>query len=193
MIIWTFFGIALLGDLKWKLTFSNPVATVLQIFWHIECSTLTASSRVLNSSARSLSSPLALFVVMLSKAHLTSHSRMSSSSWVTTPLWLSGLLRPFWYCSFVYSCYLFLIFSTSVRSLQFLSFIVPILAWSVPLIPPFFLKRSLVFPILLFSSISLHCSFKAFLSLLAIDRVLIMSEQRRLVSGKCICKTFRMI
>ena len=31
-----------------------------------------------------------------------------------------------------------------------------------------FLRRSLVFPILLFSSISLHCSLKAFLSLLAI-------------------------
>ena len=40
----------------------------------------------------------------------------------------------------------------------------------------------------------LHCSFKkAFLSLLAIDRVLIMSERRRLVSEKHICKTFRMI
>ena len=35
--------------------------------------------------------------------------------------------------------------------------------------PWYFLKRSLVFPILLFSSISLHCLFKkAFLSLLAI-------------------------
>ena len=34
---------------------------------------------------------------------------------------------------------------------------------------PIFLKRSLLFPLLLFSSISLHCSFKkAFLSLLAI-------------------------
>ena len=37
------------------------------------------------------------------------------------------------------------------------------------LISPMFLKSSLVFPILLFSSISVHCSFKkAFLSLLAI-------------------------
>ena len=51
---------------------------------------------------------------------------------------------------------------------MFLSLIVSILAWNVPLMSPVFLKRSLVFPIL-FSSISFHCSFnKAILSLLAI-------------------------
>ena len=61
------------------------------------------------------------------------------------------------------------IFSVSVRLLLFLSLIVPILTWNVPLISPVFLKTSLVFPTLLFSSISLHCLFKkAFLSLLAI-------------------------
>ena len=53
---------------------------VFQICWHIECSAFTASSfRIWNSSTGIPSSPLALFVVMLSKAHLTSHSRMSSS------------------------------------------------------------------------------------------------------------------
>ena len=36
------------------------------------------------------SSPLALFVVMLPKALLTSHSRMSGSRWVITPSFLSG-------------------------------------------------------------------------------------------------------
>ena len=57
----------------------------------------------------------------------------------------------------------------SVRSMLFLSFIVFIFAWNVPLVSLIFLKRSLVFPILLFSSISLHWSLrKAFLSLLAI-------------------------
>ena len=54
----------------------------------------------------------------------------------------------------------------------FLSFIVPILAWNIPLISPIFLKRSLVFSILLFSYLFiyfLHCSFKkAFLPLLVI-------------------------
>ena len=49
---------------------------VFQICWHIECSTLTASSfRTLNSPAGIQSSPLALFIVMLPKAHLTLHSR----------------------------------------------------------------------------------------------------------------------
>ena len=94
---------------------------VFQICWHIECSTCTASSfRIWNSSARIPSSPLALFVVMLPKAHFTSHSRMSGSRWVITPSWLSGSLRPFLYSSSVYSCHLFLISSASVRSLPFL-------------------------------------------------------------------------
>ena len=45
----------------------------------------------------------------------------------------------------------------------------PVFAWNVPLVSLIFLKRSLVFPIVLFSSISLHWSLrKAFLSLLAI-------------------------
>ena len=48
-------------------------------------------------------------------------------------------------------------------------FIEPIFAWNDPLVSLIFLKRSLVFSTLLFSSISLHCSLlKAFLSLLAI-------------------------
>ena len=65
--------------------------------------------------------------------------------------------------------YLFLISSTSVSSIAFLSFILPIFAWNVTLISQIFLTRSLVFPILLFSSISLHWPLrKAFLSLLAI-------------------------
>ena len=68
----------------------------------------------------------------------------------------------------MYFCH-FLISSASVRSLPFLSFIEPIFAWNVPLVSLMFLKRSLVFPILLFSSISLHWSLKkTFLSLHAI-------------------------
>ena len=46
----------------------------------------------------------------------------------------------------MYSCHLFLISSASLRSLLFLSFIVPIFAWNVPLVSLVFLKRSLVFP-----------------------------------------------
>ena len=79
------------------------------------------------------------------------------------------VLKIFLYSSSVYSCYLFLISSASVRSILFLCFIVPIFACNVPLVSLIFLKRCLVFPILLFSSISLHCLVrKAFLSLLAV-------------------------
>ena len=55
---------------------------------------------------------------------------MSDSRWVITPLWLSGSWRSFLYSS-VYSCHLFWISSASVRSIPFLSLIVPIFAWNV--------------------------------------------------------------
>ena len=144
---------------------------VFHICWHIECSSFTASSfRIWNCSTGIPSPPLALFILILPKAHLTSHSRISGSSWVITPSCLSGSWRSFLYSS---SCHLFLISSVYifwyVRSIPFLSFIEPIFVWNVPLVCLIFLKRSLVFPILLFSSISLHWSLrKAFLSLLAI-------------------------
>ena len=143
---------------------------VFQICWHIECSTFTASSfRIWNSSTGIPSPLLALFIVMLPKAHLTSRFRMSGSRWVITPMWLTGSWRSFLYSSSVYSWHLFLISSASVKSIPFLFFTEPIFAWNVPLVSLIFLKRSLVFPILLFSSISLHWSpRKAFLSLLAI-------------------------
>ena len=76
---------------------------VFQICWHIECSIFTASSsRIWNSSTGIPSPPLALFIVMLSKAHLTSHSRMSGSGWVITPSWLSWSWRSFLYWSLAY-------------------------------------------------------------------------------------------
>ena len=75
---------------------------------HIEYRTFTISSfRIWNSSIGITSHLLALFVVMLSKAHLTSHSKISGSRWVITPLWLSGSWRSFLYSSSVYSCHLF--------------------------------------------------------------------------------------
>ena len=166
VVVWTFFGI----EMKTDLFQSCGHCWVFLICWHIECSTFTASSfRIWNSSTGISSSQLALFIVMLSKAHLTSHSRMFGSTWVITPSWLSGSWRSFLYNSSVYSYHLMLIFSGFVRSIPFLPFIVPIFAWNIPLAPLIFLKRSLVFSILLLSSISLHWSLrKAFLSLLAI-------------------------
>ena len=64
-----------------------------------------------------------------------------------------------------------LISSASIRSIPFLSFIVPIFAWNVPLVSLIFLKRSLVFPTLLFSSISFHWSLRraSYLSLLFLE------------------------
>ena len=97
---------------------------------------------------------------MLPQAHLTSHSRMSGSGWVITPSWLSGSWISFLYSSSMYSCHLFLISSASVRSIPSMSFIEPIFAWNLPLVSLLFLKRSLVFPILLFYSISLHWSLR---------------------------------
>ena len=157
--------------LEWKLTLSSPVATAefSKCAGILSAAILTVSSfRTWNNSAGIPSPPLALFIVILPKVHLTSHSRMSGSRWVITPSWLSGSLRSFLNSS-VFSYHLFFIFSASVRSIPFLSFIVTIFAWNVHLVSLISLKRSLVFPILLFSSISLHWPLrKAFLFLLAI-------------------------
>ena len=127
---------------------------VFQIYWHIECSTFTESSfRIWNSSTGVPSPPFALFVVRLPKAHLTLHSRISSSRWVwvITPLWLSASWRSFLYSSSVYSCHLFLISSASLRSIPFLSFIEPIFAWNVPLVSQFSWRDSSSFPFYCFS------------------------------------------
>ena len=84
-----FFGIGMKTDLFQ----SCGHCWVFQICSHIECSTFTASCfRIWNSSTGIPSPPLAVFIVMLPKVHLTSHSRMSGSRWVwvITPTWLSG-------------------------------------------------------------------------------------------------------
>ena len=67
---------------------------VFQICWDIECSTFTASSfRIWSSSAWIPSPPLAMFIVMLPKAHLTSYSRMSGSRWVIIHRGFPGIGR----------------------------------------------------------------------------------------------------
>ena len=78
---------------------------VFQIFWHVECRTSTASYfRIWNSSTGIPSPPLAVFIVMLLKAHLTLHSRMSGSRWVITPSRLSGSWRSFLGLGQKFSC-----------------------------------------------------------------------------------------
>ena len=103
VVLWAFFGIAFLVILmKTHLLQCCGHCWVFQICWHIECSTLTASSfRIWNSSSGTPSPPLALFIVVLTKAHLTLHSRLSGSRWVITPLWLSWSIRSFLCSSFV--------------------------------------------------------------------------------------------
>ena len=69
----------------------------------------------------------------------------------------------------MYSFHLFLISLVSTRSLSFLYFIVHIFGQNAHLMFPIFLKRSLVFSFLLFSSITKHRSLKkAFLYLLVL-------------------------
>ena len=96
-VVWAFFGIAFLwdGNENWSfpvlwplLSFPNLLAYWVQHFPSI-------IFQDWNSCTGILSHPLALFIVLLSKAHLTSHSMMSGSRWVMTPLWLSGSWRSF--------------------------------------------------------------------------------------------------
>ena len=106
--------------MKIYLSQSFDYCWVFRICWCIECSTLTASSfRILNNSAGIPTPSVALLAVLLLKAHLTLHSRMSGFRLETTPSWLSESLRAFLYSSSGYSCHFFLIPSASVRSLLF--------------------------------------------------------------------------
>ena len=112
-IVWTFFGIAFLGiRMKTDLFQSCGHCWVFQSCWHIECNTFTSSSsfRIWNTSTGIPSPPLALFVVMIPKAHLTLHSRMSGSRWVISPSCFSESWRSFLYSSSVYPCHLLIIF-----------------------------------------------------------------------------------
>ena len=93
-------------ELEWKLTFSSPVATAeFAKFAGILNVALSQHHffRIWNSSTGIPSPPLPLFVVMLPKARLTSHSIMYGSRWVITLLWLSGSWRFFWivFCVFL--------------------------------------------------------------------------------------------
>ena len=95
VVVGAFFVIALLWDwnenwlvaVLWPLLcFPNLLAYWVQhihsiIFW------------IWNSSTEIPPPPLALFIVMLPKAHLTSHFRMSGSRYVIRPSWLYAVPR----------------------------------------------------------------------------------------------------
>ena len=131
-VIWALFGIAFLRD--WNENSLFPVLWALLSFPYLLaywCSTFTVSYfRIWNSSTGIPSPLLALFVVMFSKAHLTSHSRMSGSRWVIIPMWLSVSWRSLLYSS-VYCCHLFLISSACFRSNQWNCTLVIILALAI--------------------------------------------------------------
>ena len=81
-VVWASLALSYFGiGMKTDLFQSCGHCWVFQICWHIECSIFTALSfRIWNSSTEIPSPPLALFVVMLPKSHLTSYSRMSGRS-----------------------------------------------------------------------------------------------------------------
>ena len=87
VVVWTFLALPSFGTgMKTNIFTSCGHCWVFQICWQIECNTLSASSfRILNSSAGIPSLLLALFLVMLPKGYLTSHSRMSGFRWMITP------------------------------------------------------------------------------------------------------------
>ena len=94
-VVWIFFGIAFLWDLNenWPSPVLWPLPSFPNLLAYWVQFTFTASAfRIWNNSTGIPSPPLALFIMVLPKAHLTSHSRMFGSRWVITPWWLSGSL-----------------------------------------------------------------------------------------------------
>ena len=151
-----FFG----NGMKTDLFQSCSHCCVFQICSHSWCSAFTASPfRIWNSSTGIPSPPLASFLVMLPKAHLTSYSRISGlmSNHTIVIIWVMKIL-------FVQFLGVFLppllnIFCFCwVHTISVLCCACLCMKCSLGISN--FVKRSLVFPILLFSSISLHWSLR---------------------------------
>ena len=145
VVVWTSFGIAFLWgrNENWPFPFLWPLLSFPNLLTYWVQHFHSIIFWIWNSSTGIPSPPLALFVLMLPKAHLTSHSRMSGSRWVITPtIVVIWVINTYLYSSSVYSCHLFLISSASVGFLPFFSFIVPIFAWNVSLVTLIFLKTS---------------------------------------------------
>ena len=93
VVVWAFFGIAFLWDWNesWPFLVLWPLLNFPQLLEHWVQHVHSIIFQDLKQHSGIPSPPLALFMVMLPKAHLTSHSRMSSSRWMITPSWLSEL------------------------------------------------------------------------------------------------------
>ena len=87
--VWTFFGIAFLWDWNenWPFPVLWPLLSFLNVLTYWVQHFHSIIFQDLKESTGIPSLPLALFTVVLPKAHLTSHSRMSASRWVITPSW----------------------------------------------------------------------------------------------------------
>ena len=127
VVVWAFFGIAFLWD--WNENWRFPVLWPLLNFPDLLAYWVQHFHSIIfqdwNSSTGIPSPPLALFIVMLPKAHLTLYSRMSGSRWMITPSWVSGSWRSFLYSSSVQSCHLFLISSASEKKKNLLLLLGP--------------------------------------------------------------------
>ena len=101
VVVWTLFGIVFLWDQNenWPFLVLWPLLRFpdLLAYWVEHFHSIIF--RIWTSSTGIPSLPLALFVVRLPKVHLTSHSRMSGSRWVITPMWFSWSWRSFLYSS----------------------------------------------------------------------------------------------
>ena len=95
---------------------------------------------------------------MFPKAQLTSHCRMSGSRWVATPSWLSGSLLSFLDSSYVFLPLLFNLFCfCQALAVSVFHCAHPCIKCSPHTL--IILKTSLVFPILLFSSVGFFFFF----------------------------------
>ena len=90
-VVWVFFGIAFLWN--WNENWPFPVLWPMLSFPNLLAYWVQRFHSIIFQDLKQLSwnsiSSTSFFVVMLSKAHLTSHSRMSGSRSVITPSWLS--------------------------------------------------------------------------------------------------------
>ena len=86
-VVWTFLGIAFLWN--WNENWHFPVLWPLLSFPNVLAYWVQHFHSIIFQDLKFLNwnsiTSLALFIVMLSKAHLTSHTRMSGSRWVIIP------------------------------------------------------------------------------------------------------------
>ena len=107
--------------LEWKLTFSSSVATAEFSKFACILSSALSQHHVLGFQIAQMEfhPPLALFIMMLPKAHLTLPSRVSGCRWLITPSWSSGSWRSFLYSCSMCSCHLFVYLLLPVGSYNF--------------------------------------------------------------------------